>query len=206
MSDPLALLITVSQFIMHVFALWWCGFHVFVIIKGWSSIWVVQRDGADVPCAPGTRVPYYLRCWPAVLFQSRSQFHFSCLAALSQETVCVSKHIYFLLLVLLLWPGWPGIAQLCQVFPSSVTWGAWACREANENAEPERREDLPARCQGMSVKFLSLFFLPRQQVWVLTIVIAHIWGGVYKWQDMEGVFAVPLIFYGHASTAQWHLS
>lgn len=69
---------------------------------------------------------------------------------------CVSKHTYFLLLVLLLWPGWPGIAQLCQVFPPSVAWGAWACREADENAEPERREDLPARCQGMCIKFLCL--------------------------------------------------
>lgn len=186
--------------LMHVFELWWCGFHVFVTIKGWSSIWVVPRDGADVPwehvfpTISSRDLPY---------FSSHARkFQLWCIAALCQETV--SNHTYFLLLVLLLWPGWPGIAQLCQVFPPSVAWGAWACREANENAEPERREDLPARCQGMSVKFVFVFL--TQTVWVLSPVSAHIWGGVYKWQDMEGVFAVPLIFYGHASTAQWHLS
>lgn len=81
------------------------------------------------------------------------------------------KHIYFLLPVLLLWPGWPGIAQLCQVFPSSVTRGAWACWEADEIAEPEGRKDLPARCQGMSQKCMIEFgcvFQLRQRVYKLS--------------------------------------
>lgn len=147
--------------LMHVFEQWWCGFQVFVLIKGWSSVWVEQRDGADVPCAPGTRVPY-LQSWPAVLFHSLiiSVVVYCCIVPRNR----VSKHTYFLLLVLLLWPGWPGIAQLCQVFPPPVTWGAWACREANENAEPERREDLPARCQGRNVKCVLVFLTQAASV------------------------------------------
>lgn len=91
------------------------------------------------------------------------------------------KHTHFLLPGLLLWPGWPGIAQLCQVFPSSVTWGARACREVNENSEPEGGKDLPARHQGMShtliVEFGCVFHL-RQRVYTLSPTIApHITGG-----------------------------
>lgn len=60
---------------------------------------------------------------------------------------------------ILLWPGRPGIAQLCQILPQSVARGAWARWEANETAEPEGGKDLPARHQGMRSDLMCSFCL-----------------------------------------------
>ena len=88
----------------------------------------------------------------------------------------------FLLPGLLLWPGWPGIAQLCQVFPSSVTRGARARWKVNENAKPEGRKDLPARCPGKITTLLRLaaFFASDSGCIILRHPLSrtHNWGGV----------------------------
>lgn len=96
---------------------------------------------------------------------------------------------------LLLWPGWPGVAQLCQVFPQSVSRGAWTCREANESAEPEGGENFPTRCQGKSTpsfkailfKFVHINFVHWIRFHVLGYRLARVTRAAYEPKDTEGV-------------------
>lgn len=154
------------------------------------------------PCALGKLSPSLTLCALSILVMILVVVN-SCIMFSLSGNWFDFKHTYFLLLGLLLWAGWPGIAQLCQVFPSSVTRGAWACREVNENAEPEGRKDLPARCQGMS---LGVFFTSDSGC--IICPPTKLKGmGVYKLQDsICRVCAVPLIFCWHTNTTQWHLS
>lgn len=144
-----------------VFELWWYGFRYVcschktkvevpfelcrLLSRGHHAPWENVSPGLTL-CALSVLVLI-------ILVVVNSCIMFSCLS----RNWLFFKSTYFLLTGLFLWPGWPGIAQLCQVLPSSVTRGAWACREVNENAEPEGRKDLPARCQGMSCNLIIEF-------------------------------------------------
>lgn len=156
------------QYIRPMVCVWTVGTWFSCVImpynRGSSSICVEQR-GHHMPwenvsiLSPGLTVCAVSVVVIIILVVVNGCVMFSCWS----RNLLIFKHTPFLLPGLLLWPGWPGIAQLCQVFPSSVTWGAWACREVDENAEPEGGKDLPARRQGMShtliVEFGCVFHL-----------------------------------------------